>query len=163
ASLWCSRQATGIERLRRRRRLHHRRHGDLPVGGAARMAPGEPGRLRQRQALVRRHQRPARGDQGHGRSLSQLTRMRSVVAAGALRALAACTPPPAQTTASACVAPLKPALQVDLYFGAVGEAEWRTFLDQEVTPRFPDGLSVIDAYGQYRNRRGTIERERAKL
>jgi Protein of unknown function (DUF3574) len=89
--------------------------------------------------------------------------MRSVVAAAALLALAACTPPPAQTTAPACAAPLKPALQVDLYFGAVGEAEWRTFLDQEVTPRFPDGLSVVDAYGQYRNRRGTIERERAKL
>jgi uncharacterized protein DUF3574 len=89
--------------------------------------------------------------------------MRSVVAAAALLALAACTPPPVQTMALACAAPLKPALQVDLYFGAVGEAEWRTFLDQEVTPRFPDGLSVIDAYGQYRNRRGTIERERAKL
>jgi uncharacterized protein DUF3574 len=89
--------------------------------------------------------------------------MRRLVAAAALLALAACTPPPAQTAAPACAAPLKPALQVDLYFGAVGEAEWRTFLDQEVTPRFPDGLSVIDAYGQYRNRRGTIERERAKL
>ena len=89
--------------------------------------------------------------------------MRSAVAAAALLALAACTPPPAQTTAPACAAPLKPALQVDLYFGSVGEAEWRTFLDEEVTPRFPDGLSVIDAYGQYRNRRGTIERERAKL
>jgi hypothetical protein len=89
--------------------------------------------------------------------------LRSLVAAAALLALAACTPPPSQTTALACAAPLKPALQVDLYFGAVGEAEWRTFLDQEVTPRFPDGLSVIDAYGQYRNRRGTIERERAKL
>jgi hypothetical protein len=86
--------------------------------------------------------------------------MRSAVATAALLALAACTPPPAQT---ACAAPLKPALQVALYFGAVGEAEWRSFLDQEVTPRFPDGLSVIDAYGQYRNRRGTIERERAKL
>ena len=27
---------------------------------------------------------------------------------------------------------------------------WRKFLDREVTPRFPDGLSVIDVYGQWR-------------
>ena len=88
--------------------------------------------------------------------------MKRTVLAAAL-VLAACTPQPPQTPPPACAAPLKPALQVDLYFGNIGEAEWRTFLDEEVTPRFPDGLSVIDAYGQYRNRRGTIERERAKL
>jgi len=29
------------------------------------------------------------------------------------------------------------------------EAQWRRFLDTEVTPRFPDGLSVFDAYGQW--------------
>jgi len=49
----------------------------------------------------------------------------------------------------------------ELYFGVgkeaneteaqpvLGEAEWRAFLDREVTPRFPDGLTVIDAYGQW--------------
>jgi len=49
----------------------------------------------------------------------------------------------------------------ELYFGVgeeaneradqpvLGEAEWRAFLDQEVTPRFPDGLTVVDAYGQW--------------
>jgi hypothetical protein len=45
-----------------------------------------------------------------------------------------------------------------LYFGlgpavspakGVSEAKWRTFLDREVTPRFPDGLSVLDVYGQW--------------
>src|SRR3954469_15226334 len=82
--------------------------------------------------------------------------------------LAACTPPPAQT-AMACAAPLKPALQVDLYFGRgaeggreVSEAEWASFLNEEVTPRFPDGLSVFDVRGQYRNPQGVIERERTK-
>jgi len=30
-----------------------------------------------------------------------------------------------------------------------GEAQWRRFLDEEVTPRFPDGLTVFDAYGQW--------------
>ncbi|MCW4454734.1 DUF3574 domain-containing protein [Flavobacterium sp. MXW15] len=32
---------------------------------------------------------------------------------------------------------------------AIGEAQWRAFLDKEVTPRFPDGLTVFDAYGQW--------------
>jgi len=31
----------------------------------------------------------------------------------------------------------------------ISEAQWRTFLDKEVTPRFPDGLTVFDAYGQW--------------
>jgi hypothetical protein len=46
----------------------------------------------------------------------------------------------------------------ELYFGvgtegdeknAISETQWRTFLDKEVTPRFPDGLTVFDAYGQW--------------
>lgn len=32
----------------------------------------------------------------------------------------------------------------------VNEAEWLGFLDREVTPRFPDGLSVQDVYGQWK-------------
>ncbi len=47
-----------------------------------------------------------------------------------------------------------------LYFGlgpadrpgkGISDAVWREFLDREVTPRFPDGLSVIDVYGQWRD------------
>ena len=89
--------------------------------------------------------------------------------AAALLLLAACTPPPPQTAASACAAPLKPAVQVDLYFGLaakgreIGEAEWAAFLNEEVTPRFPDGLSVLDVAGQYRIPSGRITRERSKL
>jgi hypothetical protein len=92
------------------------------------------------------------------------------VVAAALLALAACTPLTAQTAATACAPPLKPALQVDLYFGRgaeggreVSEAEWASFLNEEVTSRFPDGLSVLDVRGQYRNVQGRIERERTKL
>jgi hypothetical protein len=89
--------------------------------------------------------------------------MKRVLLAAALLALAACTPPPAHTVAPACAAPLKPALQVDLYFGEIGDREWAAFLDQEVTPRFPDGLSVLDVRGQYRNQQGTIAHERSRL
>ena len=46
----------------------------------------------------------------------------------------------------------------------VGEAAWRDFLDHEVTPRFPDGLTVVSALGQWRDRAtGEIVREPSKL
>ena len=34
---------------------------------------------------------------------------------------------------------------------AVSETQWIQFLDNEITPRFPDGLSVFDAAGQWRD------------
>jgi hypothetical protein len=96
--------------------------------------------------------------------------MRNVLAAAALLALAACTPPPAVTAAPVCTAPLKPALQVELFFGRtidkgreITEAEWAGFLADEVTPRFPEGLSVADVAGQWQGPSGRIGRERSKL
>jgi len=60
-----------------------------------------------------------------------------------------------------------------LYFGlgpadstdkGVSEAQWRAFLDKEVTPRFPDGLSVVDVYGQWQGKnQTTLERLRSKM
>ena len=57
-----------------------------------------------------------------------------------------------------------------LFFGrsrsgveVVSDADWRAFLAEEVTPRFPDGLTVVDAAGQWRGPSGTVERERAKM
>jgi hypothetical protein len=45
------------------------------------------------------------------------------------------------------------------------ELKWAKFLDAEVTPRFPDGLSVIDVYGQWRGAKpgAVVERERSRL
>lgn len=49
-------------------------------------------------------------------------------------------------------------VRTELYFGlgyadqpqhGVSEVQWRAFLDAEVTPRFPAGLSVLDVYGQW--------------
>jgi len=46
----------------------------------------------------------------------------------------------------------------------IDEASWRGFLDREVTPRFPDGLTVFDAYGQWRFRDGDApERLRTRV
>lgn len=41
----------------------------------------------------------------------------------------------------------------------VSAQRWQAFLDQEVTARFPDGFTVLDAYGQWRDH-GAIEPER---
>jgi len=45
----------------------------------------------------------------------------------------------------------------------VSEADWRAFLDREVTPRFPSGLSVVDVYGQWQGKnQSRPERLRSK-
>jgi len=60
-----------------------------------------------------------------------------------------------------------------LYFGlgpadhpdqGISEARWREFLDREVTPRFPNGLSVADIYGQWLSKgQSAPERLRSKV
>src|SRR3954469_5153510 len=46
----------------------------------------------------------------------------------------------------------------------VTEGEWSDFVAREVSPRFPDGFTVLDATGQWRDsRRGTIVHEGSKL
>jgi hypothetical protein len=70
-----------------------------------------------------------------------------------------------------CVAPQKPMVEVDMMFGrniggklGVTEALWRQFLAREVTPRFPDGLTVFDTTGQWRNAKtNAVIRERSKI
>jgi hypothetical protein len=41
--------------------------------------------------------------------------------------------------------------------------EWQAFMDEEVTPKFPAGLSVVDSAGQWRNASGHIDREPSKV
>ena len=43
------------------------------------------------------------------------------------------------------------------------DAEWRAFIAEHVTPRFPDGFTVLDAVGQYRDRQGRIQAEPTKI
>ena len=47
--------------------------------------------------------------------------------------------------------------------GSVSELDWQVFLRDEVTKRFPDGLTVWDAQGQWRTPEGAIDQERAKV
>jgi hypothetical protein len=56
-----------------------------------------------------------------------------------------------------------------LYFGmdkpngTVTAAQWNSFLSDDVTPRFPDGLTVWDAKGQWKDAKGKIDKEPAKV
>lgn len=76
-------------------------------------------------------------------------------------------PPEAEDSCAAGQA----ATEATLYFGrakggggTVGEAEWIAFLDEEITPRFPDGLTVLDGHGQWRaDAAAPIHRERSKI
>ncbi len=59
--------------------------------------------------------------------------------------------------------------RTDLYFGtakpdgtAVTGAEWTEFLAEEITPRFPDGLTVITGMGQWQEEDGDIIQERSQ-
>ena len=64
-------------------------------------------------------------------------------------------------------------VETRLYFGlgpadapsqGSSEAQWRDFLDREVTPRFPSGLSVVDVYGQWQGQQqANISRIRTKM
>ncbi len=60
-------------------------------------------------------------------------------------------------------------MKLELFFGGnigtaggVSEADWRSFLADEVTPRFPDGFSVLDVHGQYRNAADMIIAEESR-
>ncbi|MEJ6789843.1 DUF3574 domain-containing protein [Brevundimonas sp. BR2-1] len=92
--------------------------------------------------------------------------MKTVAAIAAVLALSAC----ATGGGAACTTGSQAGSTAELYFGrnigdqpGVSEADWRAFLDEEVTPRFPDGLTVIDAAGQWRSQSGAIGREASKV
>jgi Protein of unknown function (DUF3574) len=61
-------------------------------------------------------------------------------------------------------------VRTELFFGrlkpdgsVVTDAEWRAFVEEHVTARFPDGFTVLDALGQYRGRDGKIIAEPTKV
>jgi hypothetical protein len=63
----------------------------------------------------------------------------------------------------------KTVARTELFFGLrkangieVNNAEFQQFLDREVTPRFPDGFTVISGRGQFKDARGAILQERSK-
>lgn len=59
--------------------------------------------------------------------------------------------------------------RTELYFGTnklngeVTDDEFRIFVDTEVTPLFPDGLTLLTGYGQFRSSSGTLIREKSHV
>lgn len=47
--------------------------------------------------------------------------------------------------------------------GNVTEAEWQQFITETVTPRFPDGFTVLSAHGQWRGSDGGIRQEETRV
>jgi hypothetical protein len=76
----------------------------------------------------------------------------------------------AQTAVPPCHGTQQPKMVAELMFGrdighgvGVSEPEWQHFVARELVSRFPDGLTIIDAIGQWRDRdRGRIVHEPSK-
>ncbi|WEV29417.1 DUF3574 domain-containing protein [Streptomyces sp. 71268] len=60
-------------------------------------------------------------------------------------------------------------VETRLFFGTaradegapVTDRQFRAFVDRTITPRFPSGLTLQEGRGQWRDRHGTIQRERS--
>ena len=70
----------------------------------------------------------------------------------------------------ACPADAERWTRTELYMGLsrpdgsiIGEADFQGFVDREVTPRFPDGLSVFAGAGQWRGADGMIVKEGSRV
>ena len=86
--------------------------------------------------------------------------------------LAGCAEPPAPASPHTCLLPSERRMLVaELFLGRgirgrepLTEAEWAEFAAQIVTPNFPDGFTVFDGEGEWRNpRTGRIARDPTKI
>ena len=73
------------------------------------------------------------------------------------------------TAAPSCQGQAHAMARLELLFGTarptgdvITEEQWTAFLDAEVTPRFPAGLTVLEGTGQWRGRTG-VDRERSNV
>jgi Protein of unknown function (DUF3574) len=101
------------------------------------------------------------GDRVRSRVLEQLQRSRLLEQVQSAIPLCAGRDEPADVAAF---------LRTELYFGsnrpnapAVTSEEFQSFLDTEITPRFPDGLTLLTGLGQFRGSSGVVERERSMV
>jgi hypothetical protein len=86
-------------------------------------------------------------------------------------ALAACaTRQPSHVAMAACPVGQEAHRTAQLFFGrnvgekaAVSEADFHRFVDEELTPKFPDGLTVLDGGGQWRGDENRLIREASKI
>jgi hypothetical protein len=97
-------------------------------------------------------------------------RIACLAVTAAIVLVAAVTSTGAQTTALSCHGTQQPKKVAELLFGrdighrvGVSESDWARFVARKMMPRFPDGLTVTDAVGQWRDRdSGRIVHEPSK-
>jgi hypothetical protein len=97
--------------------------------------------------------------------------VRAIVLLACLLAVTSCSRPAGATPALARCAIGDTALVRDvLYFGRntpagteLSDSAWQQFVDEVLTPKFPAGLTIWDAAGQWRGASGQVERERSKV
>ena len=60
--------------------------------------------------------------------------------------------------------------RAELFFGlsmhdgsTISDAVWQGFVDDTITPRFPDGFTILDGTGQWRDSSGKITHEKSKI
>jgi hypothetical protein len=99
-----------------------------------------------------------------------MTRGVTVARLGLMAVLALILAGCATVGAPACAPGGRERLVADLMFGrniggslGVSDRDFARFVDGEVTPRFPRGLTILDTRGQYRSSGGTLIREPGKL
>ena len=88
-----------------------------------------------------------------------------------LLALAACVDEDTNTSQMLqCPEGLEPATEYRLYFGltdhagkVIAQEDWQNFVDSVVTPRFPDGLTILNAYGQFQPPSGDLIRQPTRV
>jgi hypothetical protein len=93
----------------------------------------------------------------------------AAIGGAALRPVVSQVSVPAEAASVACAPAGVTYTRTTLYFGlahpagTISEREWKLFLREEVTPRFPRGFTSWEAEGQWRNGDGRIAREPAKV
>ncbi len=79
-------------------------------------------------------------------------------------------PKPISLTAATAVVETESFIRTELFFGRnkpdgteVSQEDFEDFLSVTITPEFPDGLTVLDGIGQFRDANGNTIREKAKV
>ncbi len=93
-----------------------------------------------------------------------------MLAAGLLIAPYFWTPSTLMGGGLTCHAKSKPMERLELLFGSgrknmnpVSDDDWAAFVAAEITPRFPDGLTMLTGYGQWRDTAGSLVKETSRL
>lgn len=96
-----------------------------------------------------------------------MTRAAALLAA---LALAGCATPPREPPPAACPAGEEPLRTAQLFFGrniagqpGISETGFSSFVEEELKPRFPKGLTVLDGGRQWQGSENALIRQAAKV